>query len=312
MMDASPLTFFSASQLMTAPLPPRPFILDPVLPLGSLGLIYGPPGVGKSFLALAIAWAAASGGSILGWKAARPHRVLYLEGEMGALEMRERVALFGASPPSLSFSLAEQNGGPVLDLARIEGLERLRRNWNDPELLVVDNVASLSGLVGGDPDRWHEQRRFLLSERRAGRSVLLVDHTNRDGARRGSSRRDDIQDLVIALRRPRNWRPADGARCEFRFEKMRSRHGPAFEPRVAQFRGEAGGTAQWHWQSTRSPRLDRAVALLRQGIAAEAMARELGMSPRSAYRLQSRARAQGWLAADHATDHATHHAGGAK
>jgi hypothetical protein len=304
MMDTSPLTYFSASELMAAPLPARPFILDPVLPLGSLGLIYGPPGVGKSFLALAIAWAAASGGSILGWKAARPHKVLYLEGEMGALEMRERLALFGAVPASLTFFLAEQNVGPVLDLARIDGLERLSRGWNDPELVVVDNVASLSGLVGGNPDRWHELPRFLLSERRAGRSVLLVDHTNREGARRGSSGRHVIQDLAIALRRPGNWRPADGARCELRFEKTRSRHGPAFEPRIAQFRGEAGGTAQWHWQSMRSPRDDRAVALLRQGIAAEAMGRELGMSPRSAYRLQSRARALGWLAADHTTDHA--------
>jgi hypothetical protein len=106
-MDASPLTYHSARALAAAAFPPRPFILEPLLAAGSAGLIYGPAGVGKSFLALGLAMAAASGGSFLGWTARRPHTVLYLEGELGAVELQRRLALFGA-PPARAQLLAER------------------------------------------------------------------------------------------------------------------------------------------------------------------------------------------------------------
>src|SRR6476620_12374137 len=110
---------------MAADRPPRSDLLPPWLASDTAALVYGPPGIGKSFLALGIAWAVASGGSFLGWRAPRPHKVLYLEGEMTAVEMQRRIGLFGTPPPGLHLCLTEQNRGPRLDLARIDGLERL-------------------------------------------------------------------------------------------------------------------------------------------------------------------------------------------
>jgi hypothetical protein len=56
----------SAPELIAANLPVRETILDPILQEKSLALLYGPRGLGKTFVALGIAWAAASGGSFLG------------------------------------------------------------------------------------------------------------------------------------------------------------------------------------------------------------------------------------------------------
>src|SRR5689334_7442535 len=55
---------------MVADLPERVSLLDPILSSNTLALLYGPRGLGKTFVALGIAWAVASGGSFLGWRAA--------------------------------------------------------------------------------------------------------------------------------------------------------------------------------------------------------------------------------------------------
>ena len=63
------LRALTAVELLAADIPERRIILDPILSTKSLVLLYGPRGVGKSFLALGIAWAAATGGRFLGWQA---------------------------------------------------------------------------------------------------------------------------------------------------------------------------------------------------------------------------------------------------
>src|SRR6266436_3484628 len=82
-----------ASEFIASELPERRTILDPILSSNTLALLYGPRGLGKSFVALGIAWAAASGGSFLGWQASRPHRVLYIDGEMATVGLQARLKL---------------------------------------------------------------------------------------------------------------------------------------------------------------------------------------------------------------------------
>lgn len=98
-----------ARDLMAADLPQRQFLLDPLMTTKTLTLLYGPRGLGKTFVALGIAWAVASGDGFLGWRAARPSRVVYLDGEMAAAEMRDRLGLFGPVPDQLEFMIAGQS-----------------------------------------------------------------------------------------------------------------------------------------------------------------------------------------------------------
>ena len=50
-------------------LPPREHIMSPWLPMQGLAMFYAARGVGKTFFALNVAYAVASGGSYLGWSA---------------------------------------------------------------------------------------------------------------------------------------------------------------------------------------------------------------------------------------------------
>ena len=291
------LTIRPAHELLDAAADPQPFLLAPLLAPGTAALIYGPAGVGKSFLALGLALAAAGGGRFLGWTAPRPHNVLYLDGEMRREVVAERLRLFGAPPPSLRMWLATEQAGSALDLATEDGIVRLLASWREVkvDLIVIDSLSSLAGTTGDDPERWSELRQFLDFQRHLGRAVVLVHHANRDGAMRGISRRADAMDLVMALRRPRDWQPTDGARFQLRLEKARRVAGPDLAPLEVQLCPAADGRAEWRWHRGGSAAVHRAAALLQQGMSAEAVGKAIGVSPRTAYRLQRRASELGWI-----------------
>src|SRR5215468_5734601 len=70
-------------------------------------------------------------------------------------------------------------------------------------------------------------------------AVVLPDgnyHAGTNGRQRGTSRREDALDTVIALRRPEDYSPEQGARFEVHFEKLRNRvdgnGAVAFEARI--------------------------------------------------------------------------------
>ena len=115
-----------ATELMVADLPERAYLLDPILTSNTLALLYGPRGLGKTFVALGIAWAAASGASFLNWTASRPHRVLYIDGEMAAIALRERMRLLGSAPSTLQFLVADLSIHSLPDLGYYEGATSTR------------------------------------------------------------------------------------------------------------------------------------------------------------------------------------------
>src|SRR5438552_356215 len=96
-----PLT---AAEFLALDLPPRELILEPWLPTQGLAMIHSVRGIGKTHLALGIAYAVAIGGGLLGWSAPKPRQVLYLDGEMPAAAMQRRLAAidagFKGEPPA--------------------------------------------------------------------------------------------------------------------------------------------------------------------------------------------------------------------
>lgn len=281
----------TAPELIAADLPERETILDPILATKSLALLYGPRGLGKTFVALGIARAAASGGRFLDWRASRPHRVCYVDGEMPAVDMKNRLRQMGSMPPTLTFLLADLNplGSGIADLGDVAGQSQLVKSWGElPELLVLDNLASLVGITRNGADRWSQVQTFLMHLRRNGVAVLVVHHANKDGEQRGTSRREDMLDLVLALRRPANYEPNAGARFEIHFEKARGLHGAAVNPVEAWLETDALGTARWKWRPAALGELERATALLGDGLNANQMARELGLSKSKGYRLRDK------------------------
>ncbi len=68
-LHAPGLRLWDYEQLLSAQLQPREMLLAPWLPEKSLCMVYAARGIGKTYPALSIAHAVASGGKLLGWEA---------------------------------------------------------------------------------------------------------------------------------------------------------------------------------------------------------------------------------------------------
>lgn len=241
-LDGRTIAPVSLAELLAMALPERPTILAPILPAGGLALLYAPRGVGKTFLALSIGWAVASGGQLLRWHAPQPRRVLYVDGEMPARTLQERLRrIIGCGAPSpadadrFHFLASDLTDCGLPSLASEAGQRIVSDAAANCDLVIIDNLSSLTpGLRENEGDDWAPVQAWLLALRRAGKAVLLVHHAGKAGTQRGTSRREDILDIVVALRRPENYRPDEGARFTVRFEKTRNLVGPEAETFEAQ------------------------------------------------------------------------------
>ena len=77
-----PLNVLTLEEVLNKEIAPRQNLLSPWLPCQGLCMIYSTRGLGKTWMALEIAYAVASGGSFLNWEAESPQGVLYIDGEM--------------------------------------------------------------------------------------------------------------------------------------------------------------------------------------------------------------------------------------
>jgi hypothetical protein len=96
-------------------------------------------------------------------------------------------------------------------------------------------------------------------QRRGSRAILLVHHANKKGEQRGTNQREDMLDLVMAIRRPADYQPAEGARFEIHFEKARCLFGEPAKPIEAR----PPGVARWDWRALHHNDFDRVVELLK-------------------------------------------------
>src|SRR6516164_3924170 len=133
---------------------------------------------------------------------------------------------------------------------------------------------------------------WLLKLRRQGIAVLLVHHAGTNGRQRGTSRREDALDSVIALRRRDDYSPEQGARFEIHFEKLRNRvDGAAAIPFEACIENVDDGI-RWSSCDLKPPLLMQAAELFADGLTVREVASALRISKSEAGRLRLRALAE--------------------
>lgn len=223
-------------------IPLREMILSPILPSQGLVMIYAKTGVGKTFVALMIAYAVALGDKVFSWHAPKPRKVLYIDGEMPAATMQERLKSiakgFGRElddPSNFRIITQDLQMNGIPDLATKEGQEIVESVLGDAELLVLDNLSCLVRRVQENEfDSWLPIQEWLLKLRRRGLSVLFIHHAGKSGIQRGTSRREDVLDAVIALKHPASYKHEEGAKFIVKNEKPRGITGKDVEPFIAQ------------------------------------------------------------------------------
>ena len=113
------------------------------------------------------------------------------------------------------------------------------------ELIIVDNLSTIArGLRENEADSFGPVQSWMLAQRAAGRSVLVVHHAGKGGGQRGTSRKEDTLDTVVSLTRPPGYEASEGARFEVRFTKSRGFWGVDAEPFEARFADGVWSTSE--------------------------------------------------------------------
>lgn len=292
--EASPrLVAVNAADLLVLDLPPRAYVLRPILPAQGLAMLHAPRGLGKTWLSLSIAYSVAAGQSVFGrWQAEQPRRVLFLDGEMPAVALKERLASIAAGcdgePPDpgyLRLVSPDLQVEPMPNLATQEGQAAVAPLLEGIELLILDNLASLAHAgKENESESWLPVQSWLLALRRVGKSVLLVHHSGKSGGQRGTSAREDCLDTVLGLRRPDDYTAEQGARFEVHMEKARGVYGPGAKPFEAALVLDGNGAATWATRAIDEAETARILAMHEDGMKPGEIARELGIHRATVYR----------------------------
>lgn len=269
---------------MDLEIPPREFLLAPILRQQDLAMVYGPAGTGKTFFAMSLAGAIASGEPFLRWEAPTPRRVFYVDGELPAEDLQNKLRtlrkVFHGRGFGENFIVCPhqyQERTPSID--EPEGQKLIEQCLEGVSVLVLDNVSTLCRhSVENESQAWQPMQDWLLKLRRQGLTVVLLHHSGKGGQQRGTSKRSDVLDTVIELRRPAGYRQQDGARFEVHFEKARGSYGQDVEPFEASLRTDSRGTATWLLKSLHETLDERIIELAEEGLTQTAIAKELGCS----------------------------------
>lgn len=173
-----------------------------------------------------------------------------------------------------------------LDLGDKRDQQALAVELGEAEVVLVDNISTLARAGReNEAESWLPVQEWALEQRRAGRSVVFVHHAGKGGQQRGTSRREDVLDTVIALCRPGDYHPDQGARFELHYEKSRGFHGADAKPFEATL-----GTGGWTTRDLADADMARVVALSDEGLSVRDIAQETGITKSRVARMQQRAR----------------------
>ncbi len=142
---------FTLQELLARQLPPIQWAIPDILPEG-LTLLAGKPKLGKSWLALAMALAVASGSVALGTYPVTQGEVLYLALEDNERRLQSRAQQLLASMSSVPNSISFELRWPRLDQGGLLHLEEYLQTHPDVRLVVIDTWARVS------PKAQHRQR----------------------------------------------------------------------------------------------------------------------------------------------------------
>jgi putative DNA primase/helicase len=215
---------FTLEEILGMEPEPEQHLLEPLITKKSIGMIAGPRGMGKSFLALFITYATAAEKMLLPWGRGGGEEVVYLDGEMRFPVLRERLAkIHSMNTKAESIKAVRRRihiisrdlyGSPIGSIDSVEGQERIAALIpSSASLIIIDNLSAWTGGGREDASAWAVIKSWLIEMKLRGTAILLIHHTGKNGQQRGSSAHEDLLDYSILLR-PAN-REVDPGKTQF-------------------------------------------------------------------------------------------------
>ena len=286
--------------------PPRKSLLHPIVKEGSIGMVYGPRGVGKTLLAQSITEAIVRGEPFGPWLPGTPVPCLYLEGEMPAQDVQERFRALGKGgarkEPLYIYSDA---------YAYEQGLPKARisdRKWQkqmkeillelDVKFWVVDNLASLAPGVDEILKKDYDPiNQFFLELRFAGITTQVIHHSGKIGQQRGTSAHEDNIDSTIKLSYPPDYSQEQGARFNVTFEKARLRQQELQYTKPLEFQLAEDDTGHfiWTYKTTAVANKVKILELLDEGLSQKEISDQLEVDKGYVSRVKKKAVEDGWM-----------------
>lgn len=281
---------------LTKEILPRKMLMNPIIPEQGLIMLYAPRGIGKTYVALTIACAAASGGRMFDgkWACSTNSKVLFVDGEMPESVIQSRLAQIVSGmnlelrDPS-NFQIITPDLQPIdmnmPDLSTPQGQAYVEAHLEGVKLLILDNLSALCRTgKENESESWMPVQGWLLSLRKRGISVLMIHHANKNGAQRGNSKKEDLLDTVIELRRSEKYNPTDGARFEVHYSKARGFFGGEAKPFEVCLT-EEDGKIYWKASELADNQLEEALSLQAEGMTQRKIAKEMNISASTVCRL---------------------------
>ena len=281
--------------------PPRETLLSPWLPAQGLCMVYAPRGVGKTHFSLGVAYAVASGGQFLQWTAEKPRGVLFIDGEMPGNVLQERISVIAVSnenEPSAPLRIITPDLQPegMLNLSEPSDQKLITPYLEGIDLIIVDNLSTLCrGGRENEGEAWLPVQQWALQQRAEGRSVLFIHHAGKNGEQRGTSRREDVLDTVISLKRPGDYTPDKGACFEIHFEKARSLYGDDTKPVEVMLTTGEDNSQTWTIKELEQSTAEKVAALLNEGVPQGEIAEMIGITKGTVSKAKKRAQQEGML-----------------
>lgn len=296
-----PLRAVDAHELAAMHFKPRETILGPWLHSQDLAMVFAPRGIGKTHFMISVAYAVATGGQFAKWSAPIPRPTVYLDGELPGVGMQKRLLMHcpdvEPQPGFLRVFTPDllPDGRALPDLATYEGQAAIDDMIDDAAVVIVDNLSAWarSGREN-EAESWLPVADWMLALRRRGVAVILVHHAGKGGQQRGTSKREDLLDVVIGLSRPKDYDPSQGAVFVAEFTKARNLTGSDAESLELQLGGDEDH-ATWTWRTVESSTYDRVVALTKEGLKPAEICAELDVNKSTVSRHLRKARDLGDL-----------------
>jgi len=154
------------------------------------------------------------------WNNSKSMPVLYVEGEMSARQLQERLTLitqryqdeekefnfdmFNIAPLKEQLNHSFDPLNTELGRKRLElQLEQLTQQFNQKPVVFLDNVSCLTNFQEKDGEAWISFMNFLIQLRSKGYTVVFLHHATKEGSTSsGSNMKERPVDLEIKLSEP--------------------------------------------------------------------------------------------------------------